>query len=862
VKLQANGSPNEWRDARHDFSRGLAVLLTRTWLGALMFSKKHGSALALLLSTAVAATCAVIGAVLPAGDGLVGEYYRDAHFSAPPFLTTADHLPSTALIADRWGRFPPQAFSVVWTGFLTIGTGGVYEFATTSDDGSRFFVDHQLVIDNSGNHGPLARSGRIQLSPGSHPIRLEYSEAGGGSLLSWTWDAGGGDHRPVPRWRLSRAEVKPAVATTARVLRLAGPLFFVFAVLAALWTFRGHSRRFVDVAAMGAAIISALPTQPVVRTNYYEYQVHLGFVEGLQWGTDIACTYGPLGFVGVPLFHSSTFAWMVLGNAAVLAITAGRLFVFVGRIRPESHFPGLWSAAALLPLTLLPVPEWSAALFCIYLLAIAISLECICSAAPPFRAIDAAAAAAIGFLAMVKISAWPLVPLLIATACFQSRRHVLWFTTWFGIAAVSSWLVAGQPFSNLVPFVTVSLQMIAGFKNELAIWRASSQPAALFIATGTIMLVLLAWCRPQRTLARWLLYAVPAAVIAQLFQSGFVRADRQHIVSNVLGIFALAPLVVAVVVGGRGIGPLLRGAMVTGAFVMLLRGTPGVPGYWRPRAEWSGLASLLTNGTDPLVVARQRSFAEMRASHRLPIDTLDGAVAIWSGDIGILEANGVRIAVQPTLTSYAAYTAGLQLLNQEWLERPSVRWVVWCGPTTVDDRYPSESDSKALVYLASHFSYSAPVRDCSLLRRTPAAGWVAPNSEEHRVAFDDFIPVPAEEGTLVWAEISAPETPLGRLVAAAVKPVPLRLRTFLKDGTMLVHPITPAMTRQGFLLSPYTVNWQALGDVAAGQRSGKQVVGIQVGQWSIADFSSKRFYQPQALVRLTAIRAPVDAQGR
>lgn len=803
-----------------------------------------------------------LGRLSAARNGLVGQYYSNPGFAGAPFLTTVDAQPSTELIAERWGAFPPPAFSVAWTGYLTVGRSAPYGFAVTSDDGSRLFIDRQLVVDNSGNHGPATQSGRIHLDRGSHQIRLEHSESGGGYVLSWAWDETGNGYQPVPAWRLSREEVAPVRAMAERVARIASPFFAVAALLAALWTFRPGWRRVVDVAAMGAVIVGALPWQPVVRTGYYEYQVHLGFVERLQWGVDVACTYGPWGFVGLPLFHPSTFPWMLLINLVILVITAARVFVFVHRVRPAAPFPGVWSAAVILPLSVIAVPEWSAVLFSANVIALAMSLEWICEREARFTAVDAAAAVALGFLMLVKLSVWPLAPLIIGSAFLHSRRHGIALTAWLAAAAFGAWVGAAQALGNLPAFLEVSLEIITGFKNEMATWRQSSDAAALFLVTSAILLALIAWASPPRRRERWLIFLVPAAVFFQLFQAAFVRADRQHMFSSVLAMCALALLVVAVVVRGRGFAPLLRGAIVAGLFVMLLRATPGLPDYRRPRVEWSAFVNLLDRGTDPFVVTRLRWFAEVRASHPLPIETMDGAVAVWAGDIGILEANGVRVAVQPTLTSYAAYTADLQLLNQHWLERPSVRWVVWCGPTTVDDRYPSESDSKALLYLASHFSFSNQVRDCSLLRRTEAAGWTAQKEQEQRVAFNERVAVTASEGALVWAEISAPETLPGRLLAAALKPVPLRLRTFLKDGTIVVHPITPSMTRLGFVLSPYAADWRPLAAVAAGQTSGKQVVGIEVDHWDIGQFTSAPFYRPEATVRLTPIVPPSKTAAR
>ena len=47
-------------------------------------------------------------------------------------------------------KIPPEAFAVKWTGDVLIKQLGTYTFYTTSFDGSRVFVDNQLIVDNSG----------------------------------------------------------------------------------------------------------------------------------------------------------------------------------------------------------------------------------------------------------------------------------------------------------------------------------------------------------------------------------------------------------------------------------------------------------------------------------------------------------------------------------------------------------------------------------------------------------------------------------------------------------------------------------------------------------------------------------------
>jgi hypothetical protein len=168
-------------------------------------------------------TWIVLGLVRPAfraGDGLVGQYYSNTAWTGSPAHAGADMMPSTAQMNRRWSGAPPAAFSVLWTGYLTIGRAGPYRFATTSDDGSWLWVDEQLVVDNGGVHGPETREGQIQLAPGSHRVRLQFVQFGGGHGLTWSWARDGGGYRQVPSWALSRRRAGYTTVLAARLIDL------------------------------------------------------------------------------------------------------------------------------------------------------------------------------------------------------------------------------------------------------------------------------------------------------------------------------------------------------------------------------------------------------------------------------------------------------------------------------------------------------------------------------------------------------------------------------------------------------------------------------------------------------------------
>ncbi|WDG33420.1 ricin-type beta-trefoil lectin domain protein [Streptomyces sp. CA-278952] len=74
------------------------------------------------------------------------------------------------------------------TGNLDVAAAGSHTFRLTSDDGSRLYIDDQLVIDHDGLHGSeLPKDGTVSLTAGVHSLRIEHFEAGGGQQITLAW---------------------------------------------------------------------------------------------------------------------------------------------------------------------------------------------------------------------------------------------------------------------------------------------------------------------------------------------------------------------------------------------------------------------------------------------------------------------------------------------------------------------------------------------------------------------------------------------------------------------------------------------------------------------------------------------------
>jgi hypothetical protein len=114
------------------------------------------------------------------------EYFKTRDLSGAAALTRSD-----AAIDFNWNLASPASeigrdnFSARWTGAFSFKAGR-YRFTTFSDDGVRLFVDDKLVIDS---WRPMrgSRSVTVNLSEGTHTVRLEYFERTGAARVSLTW---------------------------------------------------------------------------------------------------------------------------------------------------------------------------------------------------------------------------------------------------------------------------------------------------------------------------------------------------------------------------------------------------------------------------------------------------------------------------------------------------------------------------------------------------------------------------------------------------------------------------------------------------------------------------------------------------
>jgi len=86
---------------------------------------------------------------------------------------------------------------LIYEGFIKVPAKAVYHFYLSSDDGSKLWIDDDMVIDNDGLHGDEAKGGLAALKSGYHKIKLSYIQGTGEASLQLLYGVKENEEKPI-----------------------------------------------------------------------------------------------------------------------------------------------------------------------------------------------------------------------------------------------------------------------------------------------------------------------------------------------------------------------------------------------------------------------------------------------------------------------------------------------------------------------------------------------------------------------------------------------------------------------------------------------------------------------------------------
>jgi len=573
---------------------------------------------------------------------------------------------------------------------------------------------------------------------------------------------------------------------------------------------RQNGSRALEYVLLACGLCVFVPWDPITATNYYEYAMHVAAVRGWQFGANLVSTYGPLGFLALPVFHPDTFRRLIAANIVLYA--AGTLWLrrYWRDGGGLGTAPAVWSALVLVLPAFISTPVSSAALHAPFVLVNAFVARHFLSEEDAFTPGEAVMISLLGACCLVKPTL--LVVILAAVAIVATdqilfRRRFPWQAAVVVAALLVGWAASGQQFGHAARYLVTSSDIAVGYKDAMSLRSRQSDTLALvFVAAGAVLLAVLVratWKRLRwRTLGPAAMFAFTTFIV---FQHGFTRADAPHILPACLGLAALGLWTLPLLPRGPSPWrPPITAVLSTISLVLVTcwRLGFGAPPFARIFVERvAGVASLATSGTSSLQRARALWAAGLKRDN--PLGRLREPVDTSNVDLELAAVNDLATIVQPTRATYVAYTPRLSRLNRDYIESAA-------GPGAMllpnkihpDERYPTVTDSLSLLGLKSHFELTRRTDAYLILqRRARPLPMHLVRLEERRVALDETIPVPDPGSDFLWVTIDLTPTTSGRLFGVAYQPAPVFI-TVDSEARTATFRLTTAMAREGMILAP------------------------------------------------------------
>lgn len=126
-------------------------------------------------------------AIQPRKNGLKYEYFtgifkqvQDLELSKP----VNSGILEGKISAEKWKTKLERYIGLKFNGYIFIPETGNYTFSTLSDDGSKLFIDDELIVDNDNIHWMNEAYGAVKLEKGFHKINISYFDLTGGTTLN------------------------------------------------------------------------------------------------------------------------------------------------------------------------------------------------------------------------------------------------------------------------------------------------------------------------------------------------------------------------------------------------------------------------------------------------------------------------------------------------------------------------------------------------------------------------------------------------------------------------------------------------------------------------------------------------------
>jgi hypothetical protein len=572
-----------------------------------------------------------------------------------------------------------------------------------------------------------------------------------------------------------------------------------------------------------ALIIAPIPLAPLPLGEDVDSSTSavLNFAQakGLQHGTDIVFTYGPLGFL--TFFYYSphlpglrmTFDVLLAGTvAAGLCFVAWRMSI-------------IWRCLFIAVIAWIGANAWYREDWVIYCGLLSWSLLCFVETGWRLTMATVIMVALGVLLGLAKISTLILTATGIIIIGFDlvARRHVrLAIGAWVGfvVGFLLGWALLGQELTHLARFLSRSRDIVSGYGAAVGLEGLQSvRFSGLLLVLPWLVMILLRVSTAfegdsmrlytrRFCLATWLLFFAFTS-----WKHGWVRVDQFHVVM----FFGLVPILALAL---ESLPSKLRWATLTGRVLGIGGGLIAVfalqmyffqplprPLFAPATALYEHARWILFPGT--YRAAMESAIERNRQSALLPgIHEIVGnaSVDVFGQPAGYAIFNGLNYRPRPVFQSYVTFNAALMDLNEQFYRSSAAPEFVLFSLGAMDKRLPALEDAPLLRYLLINYQPVATAGEFLVLKSGDSEAARMTLLKQGTVAPGERIDLGLFANDNLWLDIKLTSNTAGRLFQFLYRPSTVRLAVWTQDTLLIRHRAPVSMMEAGFLASPLLVS--------------------------------------------------------
>ena len=590
----------------------------------------------------------------------------------------------------------------------------------------------------------------------------------------------------------------------------------------------------------------------------WAWALHVDFVNHLQFGRDVVFTYGPWGFLSrgyTPETH-----WIAMLAWAVLS-----LILWMAAWRLANHFTSnciiawgwviAFSAAATLPRG----DDINARLIAWTVLPLLLHFFV---EDGKFTPLQAAMAACWGLLSLTKFTGAIEGIAIFAIIGLHDlcRRRIPWGLIVLATSVLLFWVLAHQRLSSIVPYVINSLRITSGYTDAMMTRRPSELTQVFwFIALAGILLTLaciISWKQLKRAGA--LVIVALSVILVLCFKAAFVQTNTVHLISGGMGLLLIALGVMSIAWRNHTLGTGLASVLLLLACTLwtsnVFKWNFGELGLLKQAADTLSPRSLsapfVATFSDPLEQLHTADCQLFRTQRPLPL--VSGSSDLYTVNLSVLFAHGLKYSPRPVPQSYSAYSPELSELNAAFLRSPGAPDNLFFNLYTLHSKYPAMDDSRSWPTLLTRYDVKGMTftNGYLLMQRAAHPRSFSLDAATNTIAsFGTPTAVPDTSDGPIWVEVDFTKSFGGKLQTLLYKPQELTMTITTRNHNRHTFRIVEGMTRGGFLLSPCILNTESFGWLAyTGGRTGPDemiVTSVEFGTHS----QPNTCYQSEIAVR-------------